>query len=95
MDHYNRIAGQKVQRVEALSDGVFAIALTLLVLEIKVPSAKNVVVAQCLYLFGALCCFISTYLSIAIIISVQLNYAFAILSGRIPKKHLQLQNNFL
>ena len=35
--HYNQIAGQQTGRVEALSDGVFAIALTLLVLEIKVP----------------------------------------------------------
>ena len=34
---YNQIAGQKVGRIEALSDGVFAIALTLLVLDIKVP----------------------------------------------------------
>lgn len=35
---YNQIAGQKVQRVEALSDGVFAVALTLLVLDIKTPA---------------------------------------------------------
>jgi len=34
---YNQVAGQKIQRIEALSDGVFAIALTLLVLDIKVP----------------------------------------------------------
>jgi len=34
---YNHIAGQKLQRIEALSDGVFSIALTLLVLDIKVP----------------------------------------------------------
>jgi uncharacterized membrane protein len=42
MIHYNQIAGQKMTRIEALSDGVFAIALTLLVLEIKVPAAENV-----------------------------------------------------
>lgn len=35
--HYNKIAGQNTQRIEALSDGVFAVALTLLVLDIKVP----------------------------------------------------------
>jgi len=33
---YNSIAGQRSQRMEALSDGVFSIALTLLVLDIKV-----------------------------------------------------------
>jgi hypothetical protein len=38
---------------------------------------KRVIVAQSLYLFGALLCFISTYVSIAFIILVQLNYAFA------------------
>jgi uncharacterized membrane protein len=34
---YNRFAGQKVARIEAISDGVFAVALTLLVLDIKEP----------------------------------------------------------
>ena len=34
---YNQIAGQKTTRIEAISDGVFAVALTLLVLDIKVP----------------------------------------------------------
>lgn len=34
---YNRIAGQRIQRIEAISDGVFSIAMTLLVLDIKVP----------------------------------------------------------
>lgn len=37
MTQYNDLAGKKIGRIEALSDGVFAIALTLLVLEIKVP----------------------------------------------------------
>jgi len=205
MRTYNQLAGQKIQRIEALSDGVFAIALTLLVLDIKVPSIeakseeqllhsltllapkflsyflsfmmmgifytgqaaqlslmekydrnlnwntlffllaisllpfttaflseyiqfklaialywlnillcgiilylhwnyayknnyvnipenqsseinkairKRIVIAQALYLFGALLCFISTYLSIGFIILVQLNYAFAFFSGK-------------
>lgn len=39
---YNQIAGQKAGRIEALSDGVFSIAMTLLVLDLKVP-AQNLV----------------------------------------------------
>ncbi len=34
---YNRIAGQSLERIAALSDGVFAVAMTLIVLEIRVP----------------------------------------------------------
>lgn len=34
---YNQIAGKKIGRIEAISDGVFAVALTLLVLDIRVP----------------------------------------------------------
>ena len=37
MKQYDQIAGQRVQRIEAISDGVFAIALTLLIFNIKVP----------------------------------------------------------
>lgn len=37
---YNHFAGQKISRIEALSDGVFAIAMTLLVLDIKVPGGE-------------------------------------------------------
>lgn len=35
--HYNRIAGQRLGRIEALSDGVFAIAMTFLVFNLKDP----------------------------------------------------------
>ncbi|MCI0391734.1 MAG: TMEM175 family protein [Acidobacteria bacterium] len=39
---YDHFAGQRVNRIEALSDGVFAIAMTLLVLDIKVPISEGI-----------------------------------------------------
>lgn len=35
--HYNRVAGQSLERIAALSDGIFAVAMTLLVLDLRVP----------------------------------------------------------
>jgi uncharacterized membrane protein len=38
---YNQIAGRSLDRIAALSDGVFAIAMTLIVLEIRVPKLPH------------------------------------------------------
>jgi len=37
---YNRIAGQSTGRLAALSDGIFAVVMTLLVLDLHVPAAE-------------------------------------------------------
>jgi uncharacterized membrane protein len=39
---YNQIAGRSVDRLAALSDGVFAFAMTLLVLDLRVPAVELV-----------------------------------------------------
>jgi TMEM175 potassium channel family protein len=36
---YNEIAGKSIERIAALSDGLFAIAMTLLILELRPPAA--------------------------------------------------------
>jgi len=39
---YNAIQGRSLERLAALSDGIFAVAMTLLVLDIHIPSAEAV-----------------------------------------------------
>jgi hypothetical protein len=39
---YNRVAGQSVERLAALSDGIFAVSMPLLVLDLRVPAAEAV-----------------------------------------------------
>lgn len=42
MGVYNRIAGQSIERIAAISDGVFAVAMTLLVLDLHAPAAEAI-----------------------------------------------------
>ncbi|HTQ55024.1 MAG TPA: TMEM175 family protein [Bryobacteraceae bacterium] len=42
MTTYNQIAGHSVERLAALSDGVFAVAMTLLVLDLRAPAMEAV-----------------------------------------------------
>jgi uncharacterized membrane protein len=39
---YNRIAGHSVERLAALSDGIFAVAMTLMVLDLRLPAAEAI-----------------------------------------------------
>ena len=39
---YNQIAGRSVERLAALSDGIFAVAMTLLVLDLRAPAAAAI-----------------------------------------------------
>jgi uncharacterized membrane protein len=39
---YNRLAGQNIERLAALADGVFAVAMTLLVLDLRAPAAEAI-----------------------------------------------------
>jgi uncharacterized membrane protein len=39
---YNRVAGQSVERLAALSDGIFAVSMTLLALDLRVPAVEAI-----------------------------------------------------
>jgi len=42
IEKYNRFAGDNLERLAAISDGLFAVALTFLVLDLHVPNAEQV-----------------------------------------------------
>jgi uncharacterized membrane protein len=39
---YNRVAGQSIERLAALSDGIFAVSMTLLALDLRLPAAEAI-----------------------------------------------------
>jgi len=45
--------------------------------DVRASICRRILIAQSLYAAGAALCFISTYVSIAAIVMVQLNYAIA------------------
>ena len=59
--------GVRTSRLEAFSDGVFAIAATLLVLELRVPSDTSDLTSALLHLWPAYAAYLVSFLTIGII----------------------------
>ncbi|HVZ80250.1 MAG TPA: TMEM175 family protein [bacterium] len=68
--HYNQIAGGNHERLAALSDGLFAIAMTLLILDLKVPegtlSGDGELAGILLALFPRFVTFLMSFLTLGI-----------------------------
>jgi uncharacterized membrane protein len=52
--YYNSIAGQSLERLTALIDGIFAVAMTLLVLDLRVPASGAIHIEQPLWVSGTI-----------------------------------------
>ena len=71
MGEYNKIAGRGLERIAALSDGLFAVAMTLIVLEIHVPPADGIhteaqVLAALLALYPRAITYLMSFLTLGI-----------------------------
>lgn len=64
----DRLALRETTRIEAFSDGVFAIAITLLILEIQVPHAENAeqLRSALLHLWPSYLAFLASFMTIGI-----------------------------
>jgi uncharacterized membrane protein len=79
---YNLVQGRSLERLAALSDGIFAVAMTLLVLDIHIPPAEGIrSEAQLLYAITALApqgiAYVMSFLTLGIFWAgqqTQLNY---------------------
>lgn len=68
---YNRIAGGSAERLAALSDGIFAVAMTLLVLDLHIPQAVGItgeagLLAALLHLAPRLAIYAMSFLTLGI-----------------------------
>src|SRR5580704_18943170 len=68
---YNRIAGQSVERLAAVSDGIFAVAMTLLVLDLHDPARESIHSEQDLWralcaMFPQFITYLMSFLTLAI-----------------------------